>query len=86
MKLSGILVLFALIATVEGQWAAAARGLYQPILLSVGTVFTVINSINKDESEDKSIYTSAQNKEREEEIKAREEEIKQRYNTIDNQV
>ena len=52
MKLSDIFVLFALIALiaiVEGQFAAAARGLYQPILLSVGTVFTAMNSISKED-------------------------------------
>ena len=40
----GIFVLFAMSAIAEGMWAAAARGLYQPILLSVGTVFAAFNS------------------------------------------
>ena len=50
MKISDIFVLFALNAIAEGQWAAAGRGLYQPIALSIGAIFTVINS--KSESED----------------------------------
>ena len=38
-----IFALFALSAIVEGQWAAAARGLYQPVILSIGAVFTAFN-------------------------------------------
>ena len=52
MKISDIIVLFALNAIAEGQWAAAARGIYQPIALSFGALFTVINSKSKSESED----------------------------------
>ena len=44
MKLKVLFTLFVLSAIAEGQWAAAARGLYQPIALSVGTVFTAVYS------------------------------------------
>ena len=44
MQISGILILFALSLIVEGQWAAVAKDLYKPIILSVGTVFAAINS------------------------------------------
>ena len=43
MKISGILILFALSAIVEGQWAAAARGFYQPLILSFGAAFAFMN-------------------------------------------
>ena len=39
MKIESIFVLFALSAIAEGQFAAAARGLYQPVILSVGAAF-----------------------------------------------
>ena len=43
MKIIGIFVLCALAEIVAGNlWAAAARGLYKPIALSIGTVFTAI--------------------------------------------
>ena len=44
MKLKVLFTLFVLSAIAKGQWAAAARGLYQPIALSVGTVFTAVYS------------------------------------------
>ena len=44
MKLSSILVLIALSAIAHGNmFAAAARGLYQPIILSIGAVFATID-------------------------------------------
>ena len=43
MKIRGIFVLFALSTIVKGQWAAAARGFYQPIIMSFGTVFAFMN-------------------------------------------
>ena len=43
MQISGILVLFALSAIVEAQWVAAARNLYQPVILSVGAAFAFMN-------------------------------------------
>ena len=46
MQFSGIFILFALSTIVQGQWAAIARDLYQPIILSVGTVIAAINSSN----------------------------------------
>ena len=58
MELKFIFALFALFAIVEGQWAATARGLYQPIALSIGAVFTVMNS--KSNSENGEGSTSAQ--------------------------
>ena len=42
MQIQVIFVLFAMSAFTEGQWAAAARGLAQPIILSIGTVFTAL--------------------------------------------
>ena len=39
-----MVVIFALCEITSGQWAVAARNLYQPILLSVGTVFSFIAS------------------------------------------
>ena len=49
MQISGILVLFALSAIAEAQWAAAARNLYQPVILSVGTAFAFMNGkVNTD--------------------------------------
>ena len=39
MKIESILVLFTLSAIAEGQLSAAARGLYQPVILSVGAAF-----------------------------------------------
>ena len=43
MKIAGIFILFELSAIVMGAfWAAAARGIYQPIILSVGTIFAAI--------------------------------------------
>ena len=38
-----IFVLFALTSIAKGQLAAAARGLYQPIILSVGAAIAYIN-------------------------------------------
>ena len=49
MKVSDIVVLLALSAIAEAQWAAAARNLYQPIILSLGAVFTTFQS--KENSE-----------------------------------
>ena len=43
MKISKILVLLALSAIVEGNILAAARGLYQPIILSIGAIFAAID-------------------------------------------
>ena len=43
MQISGIFVLFALSAIVKGQWAAAARGFYQPMILSFGSAFAFMN-------------------------------------------
>ena len=43
MKIRGIFVLFAISAFVEGQWAAAARGFYQPMILSFGAAFAFFN-------------------------------------------
>ena len=43
MKIAGIFILFELGAiVVNAFWAAAARGIYQPIILSVGTIFAAI--------------------------------------------
>ena len=39
MKIITMFVLFAMIEIAQGQLAAAARNLYQPIILSFGTVF-----------------------------------------------
>ena len=50
MKILDIVVLLALSAIAEGQWAAAARGIYQPIVLSVGTVFAAMNIKSQDDS------------------------------------
>ena len=53
MELKVFVALFVVFAIVEGQWAAAARGLYKPISLSIGTIFTAINSqSNVENSED----------------------------------
>ena len=52
MKISDIVVLFSLSAITEGQWAVAARGLYQPIVLSVGTLFAAMNIKDKEDSFD----------------------------------
>ena len=42
--------MYALIKIVEGNfWAAAARGIYQPIVLSIGTVFTALKLKDNDE-------------------------------------
>ena len=42
--------MYALIKIVEGNfWAAAARGIYQPIVLSVGTLFTALKLSDSDE-------------------------------------
>ena len=35
-------VLYALSEITQGQWAAAARNLYQPILLSFGAAFSFV--------------------------------------------
>ena len=43
MQISVIFVLFALSSIAEGQLAAAARGLLTDIIVSVGTIFTVMN-------------------------------------------
>ena len=44
MKVSDILILIALKQSVAGAFfAAAARGLYQPIILSIGAVFATLN-------------------------------------------
>ena len=43
MQILGIFVLFALSAIVEGQLAAAARGLITDIILSVGTIYAAMN-------------------------------------------
>ena len=43
MKISGIIVLFAISTIAEGQWAAAARGFYQPMIMSFGTAFAFMN-------------------------------------------
>ena len=44
MKVSDILILIALKQSVAGAiFAAAARGLYQPIILSIGAVFASFN-------------------------------------------
>ena len=45
-----VFLLFALSAIVEGQWVAAARELYQPIILSIGAAYTFIAS-NKAEDD-----------------------------------
>ena len=43
MKIAGIFILFELSAiVVNAFWAAAARVIYQPIILSVGTIFAAI--------------------------------------------
>ena len=54
MKSKVIFTLFVLIAIADGQWAAAARGMYQPVALSIGTVFTAVSmsSSENGESED----------------------------------
>ena len=45
MKITDIfVVLFALSAIAQGQWAAAARNFYQPILLSFGAAYSFISS------------------------------------------
>ena len=55
MKLSSVLVLLALSAIAEGNmFAAAARGLYQPIILSIGAVFVALNE--KAEPSDKGSF------------------------------
>ena len=44
MNAKKVIVLLALSTIVEGaMWAAAARGLYQPIILSVGALFAAID-------------------------------------------
>ena len=48
MKIAFIFVLFALSAIAQGQWAAAARGIYQPILLSFGAAFSFMASDKVD--------------------------------------
>ena len=50
MKLLCIIVLFALSVIVEGTLLAAARSLFQPVLLSFGAVFTAIMSEKYDQS------------------------------------
>ena len=53
MKILGVIfVLFALSFFADGQWVAAARGLYQPVLLSIGATFTVINNWRKFSDEE----------------------------------
>ena len=54
MKLKFVFALCTLLAIAEAQWAAA-RGLYQPIALSIGTVYTAVNmsSSKNGESESK---------------------------------
>ena len=48
LKITTILVLFLLSAIAYGQWAAAARNLYQPVLLSFGAAFSFISSENTE--------------------------------------
>ena len=49
MKISSIFVLFILSAIAKANWAAAARGIYQPVILSVGTAFAFMNGkVNTD--------------------------------------
>ena len=47
--ISGILVLFTLSAIAQAQLFAAARGLYQPIILSLGAAYSFIASNNFEE-------------------------------------
>ena len=51
MKIESIFVLFALSAIAEGQFAAAARGLYQPVLLSVGAAFAFFSDKSKEDDQ-----------------------------------
>ena len=48
MKITSILVLFALLEIAKGQLIAAARGLYQPILLSFGAAASFFASDKVD--------------------------------------
>ena len=50
MKIITIFVLIAMSEIAKGQWAAAARNLYQPILLSFGATFSLFVSDNKYET------------------------------------
>ena len=49
MKLKFLFALYTLYAIAEAQYAAA-RGLYQPIALSIGTVYATINSMSSSEN------------------------------------
>ena len=53
MKISFILVLFTLSTIAKGQWAAAARELYKPIILSAGTIFAATKSKENIDPSDK---------------------------------
>ena len=55
MKVLSILIIFALSAIAYGQFAAAARGLYQPVILSIGTVLTAMNSVSSDDGDSRSM-------------------------------
>ena len=44
MKITALLIIFALSEIAQGQWAAAARNLYQPVLLSFGAAVSFISS------------------------------------------
>ena len=44
MKITAIFVLFTLSAIAQGQWVAAARNFYQPVILSVGAAFSFMAS------------------------------------------
>ena len=48
MKITTILVLFALSAIAQGQLAGAARGLLEPIVLTLGAAFTFMASDKVD--------------------------------------
>ena len=49
MKITGLVVLYSLSVISEGQLLAVARGLYQPILLSMGAAFTAFVTQEDDE-------------------------------------
>ena len=49
--ISKVFLVLSLSAIVKGQWAAAARELYQPIILSLGAAYTFLTSIKGVEDE-----------------------------------
>ena len=67
MKVLRIFVIYQLSAVVKGTFFAnAARGIAQPIILSVGTMFAAI-SLDKHSIRDLSLFKSENNEEKKEE-------------------